>query len=198
MRRALLCVLLLVLKPNAFAHQLDEYLQVTRVSLTTNRIDLSIDLTPGVAVADQVLSVIDTDHDGQISGREAAVYANRVLEDLDIHLDERPVVLKVVKPSFPTLREMKSGVGVIRLRGSASVERLSPGRHTLNLTNDHLPAISVYLVNALRPNDSAIRITTQNRDESQQHYRLDFVWSPARHPEMHPGKNRPRNADDGR
>jgi hypothetical protein len=43
-----------------------------------------------------------------------------------------------------------------------------------SLTNAHLPAISVYLVNALMPKDTSIKITSQTRDELQKHYRLEF------------------------
>jgi hypothetical protein len=175
MKRALLVGLLYCLPPDALAHRLDEYLQVTRVAVATNRVDLSIDLTPGVAVADQVLSAIDTDHDGEISGKEAAVYAERVFTDLKVRLDQKPMTLTVTEASFPAIPEMKAGVGVIRLKASAPIERLSKGSHALSFTNIHLPAISVYLVNALTPKDRTLAITKQTRDEFQKDYRLEFV-----------------------
>jgi hypothetical protein len=180
MKRALLCGLLLLLAPDALAHRLDEYLQVTRVSVSTNRIELSVDLTPGVAVADQVLSAIDTDHDGQISGKESAVYAERILRDLEVRLDEELMTLTVSEVWFPSVSEMKVGLGVIRLKASAPVGPLSAGRHALSLTNAHLPAISVYLVNALTPKDRTLAVTEQIRDEFQQRYRLEFAVAPAR------------------
>ena len=62
--------------------------------------------------------------------------------------------------------------------GSASIEQLAAGQHTLSLTNAHLPAISVYLVNALVPKDRAIKITKQTRDELQKTYRLEFGLIP--------------------
>ena len=55
MKPVLLGCLLFVLATHALAHRLDEYLQATRISVATNRIDLSIDLTPGVAVAAAVM-----------------------------------------------------------------------------------------------------------------------------------------------
>ena len=179
MRAHLLGCLLLVLATNAFAHRLDEYLQATRVSVAANRIDVSIDLTPGVAVADQVLAVIDRDHDGRISEDERAAYARSVLKDMRVGLDEKVLALSVVESSFPALLEIKGGLGVIRIRATASVGPLATGRHALTLTNAHLPAISVYLVNALVPKDRGIAITKQTRDELQKNYRLEFSIGPS-------------------
>jgi hypothetical protein len=174
MKTGLLGCLLLVLATDAPAHRLDEYLQATRVAVATNRIDLSIDLTPGVAVADQLLVVIDKDRDGRVSADELAAYAQRVLKDIRIRLDEKVLALRVVDASFPNLPEVRSGLGVIRIKASAAVGHLAAGSHALSLTNVHLPAISVYLVNALVPKDRAIKITKQTRDELQKHYRLEF------------------------
>jgi hypothetical protein len=178
MKRGLLGCLLLVLATDALAHRLDEYLQATRVSVATNRIDLSIDLTPGVAIVNQLLIVIDKDRDGRVSEEEVAAYAQRVLKDIRIGLDEKVLALSLVDTSFPALHEVKGGLGVIRIKATAPVGRLSAGRHTVSLTNAHLPAMSVYLVNALVPKDQAIKITNQTRDELQKNYRLEFGVSP--------------------
>jgi hypothetical protein len=70
MKTGLLGCLLLVLATEAPAHRLDEYLQATRLAVATNRIDLSIDLTPGVAVADQLLVVIDRTATDGCRGRD--------------------------------------------------------------------------------------------------------------------------------
>ena len=179
MKPGLLCCLVLVLATHALAHRLDEYLQATRVSVTTNRIDLTIDLTPGVAIVDQLLVVIDKDRDGLVSKEEVAAYAQRVLKDIRIGLDEKVLALSLVDTSFPTLHEVKEGLGVIRVKATAPVGQLSAGRHALSLTNAHLPTISVYLVNALAPKDPAIKITKQTRDELQKDYRLEFGVSPS-------------------
>jgi hypothetical protein len=177
MKRRLLGCFLLVLATDAFAHRLDEYLQATRVSVATNRIDLSIDLTPGVAVADQVLAVIDQDGDGRVSGDESTAYAQRVLTDIRIGLDGKVLALSLADASFPALHEVKGGTGVIRIKATAPVGQLSVGSHAFSFTNAHLPAISVYLVNALVPKDRTIKITKQTRDEIQKGYRLEFSVS---------------------
>jgi hypothetical protein len=179
MKRGLLGCLLLVFATDALAHRLDEYLQATRISVATNRIDLSIDLTPGVAIVDELLVVIDKDRDGRVSEEEGAAYAQRVLKDMRMGLDEKVLALSLVGTSFPTLREVERGLGVIRIKATAPVGQFSAGRHILSLTNAHLPAISVYLVNALVPKDHAIQITKQTRDELQKDYRLEFSVSPS-------------------
>ena len=180
MKLALLTCLALVVASKAWAHRLDEYLQATRIAVNSNRIDVSLELTPGVAIANQLVAVIDRDHDGQISKREAATYKQRVLNDLKIQLDDKPLTLPVIETSFPLLKEMKTGEGVIRIKAVIPVEALSSGNHTLSLTNAHLPSMSVYLVNALAPKDPAIKITKQTRDELQKDYRMEFSFDPAR------------------
>ncbi len=177
-KAGLLGCLLVALATHATAHRLDEYLQATRVSVSTNRVDLSLDLTPGVSIVDQLLVVIDADRDGRISETEAAAYAERVLKDVAVGLDEKACALRLVDAAFPKLAEIKSGHGVIRLKATASVGPLAAGRHTLVLTNAHLPAISVYLVNALVPKDSALKLGEQTRDEPQKAYRLEFEVKP--------------------
>ena len=163
----------LVLATHALAHRLDEYLQATRVAVSTNGIDLSIDLTPGVAVADQVLASIDKNRDGQISQVEQVQYSEQFLKDLQLKVDEKVCALSLVDASFPSPFEIQSGVGVIRLKARAS-GLLAEGKHSLSLTNAHLPSISVYLVNALAPKDRAIQIARQTRDELQKDYHLEF------------------------
>ena len=177
MKPTLLLCLALTLGTDAFAHRLDECLQALRVSVTTNRIDFSFKLTPGTAVADQLLAVIDKDRDGQFSAREVTAYIQRFLKDVRVKLDEKFLVLTETEASFPSLPEIKAGVGIIHIKATVSVAPLLAGNHTLSLTNAHLPAISVYQVNALQPKDRATKITKQTRDELQKSYRLEFSVS---------------------
>lgn len=180
MNMRLLGCLLLATAVTASAHRLDEYLQATRVAVATNRIDVSIDLTPGVAVVSNVLAEIDTDRDAQLSESERQAYVGRLLNDLRGGLDGQHLKLTLVDASFPTLPEMKEGLGIIRVKASATLDALRPGTHTFTLTNRHLPKISVYLINALVPKDRGIQIKKQTRDEFQNDYRLTFTVSSAR------------------
>ena len=175
MNARLLGCLLFVTVVSASAHRLDEYLQATRIAVATNRIDISIDLTPGVGVVSDVLAAIDTNHDAQFSESERQSYGERLLKNLRVAIDGRPVTLALAEIAFPAIQEMKQGHGIIRVKASADIGLLQPGAHTLTLTNSHLPKISVYLVNALVPTDRAIRIRKQTRDELQKDYRLLFT-----------------------
>jgi hypothetical protein len=174
MKPVLLVCLSFALASDAMAHRLDEYLQATRVSVATNRIDLAIDLTPGVAIANPLLEIIDKDRDGRVSEQETAAYAQSVLIEIRVALDEKVLALNLVEASFPALQDIRGGLGVIHLKATTPVGPLVAGNHTLSVTNAHLPAISVYLVNALVSKDPAIRITKQTRDELQKNYRLEF------------------------
>lgn len=174
MRAALLGCCLFAISTAGFAHRLDEYLQATRIAVATNRIDLSFELTAGVAIAGQLLEIIDQDRDGRISEDEGSAYARRFLKELTMGLDGKAVALNLAAVSFPAVSEMRGGTGVIRIRASLPVGPLSAGDHALTLTNGHLPAISVYLVNALRSREPTVEIGQQTRDELQKNYRLKF------------------------
>ena len=70
-----LLLALLAFPSAVFAHRDDQYLQATLVAIEPSGVRLQINLTPGVAVAEQVLAQIDRDRDGVISKNEAAAYA---------------------------------------------------------------------------------------------------------------------------
>ena len=169
-----------VIARESYAHRLDEYLQATRIAVTTNRIELTFELTPGAAVAKPVIELLDPDRDGRVAGDEGTAYAQRFLKDLHIGLDGKAVALSVTAATFPALHEIRSGTGVIRIRGTSMVGPLDAGSHSLTLTNRHLPAISVYLVNALQSRDPAVEIGRQTRDNLQTSYRLEFRVRPVR------------------
>ena len=165
---------ILVLFPSrADAHRLDDYLQATRVAVDVDRVRLEIDLSPGVDVADGIIGAIDSDHDGRVDNNEAQSYAAAVLRAVTVSLDGRPVSLRLDTRSFPAVNDMRQGVGTIRLTASASVPVMT-GSHHLALANAWMPAISVYLVNALVPTDPRITLDEQHRDPFQRTYTLDY------------------------
>src|SRR5580704_17875054 len=73
--------------PLASAHRMDEYLQATRLSIDVDRVDMEIDLTPGVAMASEVFGWIDTNRDGEISQSEGDAYARRMLRSVVLSVD---------------------------------------------------------------------------------------------------------------
>src|SRR6266404_440274 len=119
---------------SAAAHRLDEYLQATLIGVTQNGIDVEIQLTPGVAVLPVVMAVIDRDRDGRISVEEERAYAARVAREVELRVDGKPAALSLVESRFPSLEEMREGLGTIRLKlGAQRVGR------ELRFENRHLP-----------------------------------------------------------
>ena len=174
--RTLTLVLGLLALPSAgLAHRLDEYLQATLVSIDPGEVRLQINLTPGVAVAEQVLGRIDRNHDGVISTNEAAAYADLLKNQLVLALDGRRTTLNLAASNFPTPTELRTGWGFIQLEFTANFAPLSPGSHKLTLKNRHLPAFSVYLINAAQPKSSLVQITKQRRNKEQSTGEIEFV-----------------------
>ena len=163
---------------SAQAHRLDEYLQATRIAVETHRIDLAIDLTPGVAIATDLLSSIDPGGNSRVPPHQGQRYAQRVLQDLVLDLDGKRQPIKLIGASFPGRADMEDGEGPIHLQAVVKISTLKPVHHELLFRNAHLPRISVYLVNALVPENKAIQITQQTRDELQKEYRLSFELKP--------------------
>jgi hypothetical protein len=158
----------------AGAHRLDEYLQATRLSIDIDRVGLEIDLTPGVSVASRVFAWADTNRDGELSTTETEAYARRILSAVVLSVDGRVVPVTLVDSRFPDVRDITAGVGTIRLRAASKIPPASAGRHQLAYVNEYRPDMSVYLVNALVPADSHIRITDQRRDPAQHRLTLDY------------------------
>jgi hypothetical protein len=158
----------------ARAHRLDEYLQATRLSIDIDRVSLDLDLTPGVSVASRVIGWIDTNGDGEISTPENEAYARQILSAVVLAVDGRAVPIALADGRFPDVRDMTAGIGTIRLRATSTRQPASSGRHQIAYVNEHRPEMSVYLVNALVPSDSRIRITGQRRDPAQHRLTLDY------------------------
>lgn len=159
-------------------HRLDEYLQATRVSLQRERITLDIDLTPGANVAERVLALIDTDGDPRISPLEAESYGRTVLRDVILELDGRPVALSLTRVEAPTPEEIRHGLGTIQLRADGRVSPGVYGRREVRVRNNHQPGGSVYLVNALIPDDAGIQVVGQTRDAQQRDARIKYNLTP--------------------
>jgi hypothetical protein len=161
--------------PPAGAHRVDEYLQATRLSIDIQRVDLEIDLTPGIALASEVFASIDTNRDGEISSAEGEAYAQQMLHSAELSVDGRHVPVTLLESSFPQFRDMSLGVGTIRLRATAKVPAAGAGHHQLSFLNTHRSESSVYLVNALVPANPRIQLADQRRDSAQRGLTLDYT-----------------------
>ena len=160
----------------AFAHRLDEYLQATLVAIAAGDIRLQINFTPGVDIADQVLPLIDRNGDGTISEKEAAAYAQLVKRDLVVRIDQHPANLKLTLSRFDQPNELRTGSGLIQLEYLVHPGPTVAGVHQLTFENRHLPKLSVYLLNAAKPNSDSVRITSQKRNQIQSTGEIGFIF----------------------
>ena len=174
---ASLVVVLAAAGGDAKAHRLDEYLQATRVSFARDQLAIDVDLTPGISIASGVIAMLDANADGTIAPAEADAYGRAVLSDVRVSLDGNPVGMTLAAIDVPTLDEMRSGTGTIRLHAAGSVTP-SAGRHSLEFVNNHRPETSVYMVNALVPGDGGIDIMSQTRDPRQREFRAEYGVTP--------------------
>jgi len=173
-RLAAFATILLTLGASVFGHRLDEYLQATLFSVERDHLQGTMRLIPGVSVATRVVASIDTNGDGILSEGEQQAYAERVLKDLSISIDAKSVQPVLVAQKFPTIEEMREGLGEIQIE--FSVELAGGGaKRKIIFANRHESGMSVYLVNCLVPRDPEIRIVAQSRNENQSVYELDYA-----------------------
>ena len=176
---ALALAIALTSADDASAHRRDEYLQAARVAILPDRVDVELDLTPGIALADGIIAGIDQDRSGSLSVDEQDLYVRRVLGAVALTLDGRPIGLETITSTFPPLDALRSGDGTIQLRARAQLTHLADGSHHLRFHNTHDRPVSVYLANALVPESERIAIGAQRRDHAQTELTIDFAVRPA-------------------
>jgi hypothetical protein len=159
------------------AHQLDEYLQAARLDISRDRIRVELDLTPGMAIAPQIIAIIDLDADGLVSDAELTAYARQVLRELSLRVDGRPSSLTLTGVTSPGWADVREGMGTIRIEAVGAVSVARAGSHQIVYENVHQPATSVYLVNALKPSAGDIVIGNQRRDARQRRIEVDVEVS---------------------
>jgi hypothetical protein len=157
------------------AHRRDEYLQAARLAIDPDRVQIELDLTPGIAVAEDILAEIDLDRDRSISATEAQAYSGRVLGAIALDVDGMPLGVELVDSAFPAIDAMMQGVGTTRIHGIAQMPILPAGVHHLRYRNSYRSDIGVYLANALVPASDRVTIAAQRRDADQHHLIIDYV-----------------------
>ena len=170
-------LVLLAIGVEVSAHQLDEYLQATRVAIARDRVTLEVDLTPGVTIASAIVEILDANADNIIGPSEAGAYGRAVLSDMVVSFDGHPVVMALEQIEVPTIDAMRHGMGTIHVRATGSIEAHA-GRHRLDFVNSHRRDTSVYMVNALVPDDGAVDIVSQSRDAHQREFHLETAVRP--------------------
>jgi hypothetical protein len=156
------------------AHRLDEYLQAARIAINPGRVQVELDLTPGVAVAERVIRRIDIDGNGTLTPNEQERYARDVLSGVRLDVDGRSLVTRLASWRFPGASAMRSGDGTITLDLEAEFEA-TPGPHRLTFRNDNDRSIAAYLANALVPSSDSIAIHAQDRDVAQSSLSIAFT-----------------------
>jgi len=157
------------------AHRRDEYLQAARLGIDPDRVQVELDLTPGIAVAEAILAEINLDANGSISVAEARAYSDRVLRAVALDVDGIPLRLELVDSVFPALDAVLKGEGTTRIQAVVSMPRLANGLHRLRYRNAYRSDIGVYLANALIPDSDSVTITAQRRDVDQRDLVVDYV-----------------------
>lgn len=173
MKRVMVCGLLWATATPIFAHRLDEYLQVTLISIWKNRVRAKMYLTPGVAVYKRVIATIDANGDGTLSNAEQKRYAEKVRHDVSLSADGAVLPLQLISFKFPRVEEMKKGLGYIVVNLDAAFP-VGQGGHRLVFENHHQSALAAYQVNCLMPDDPSIRVTGQIRNVNQSRYELAY------------------------
>jgi len=157
------------------AHRTDEYLQAARLAIDAGRVQLELDLTPGITMADAILADIDRNRDGSLSAEEQRAYGSVVLSALELEVDGTRLPVQLGASSFPAPEAVRRGEGTIRLHVAVMVPRRSTGFHQLLFRNRHHPDRSVYLANALVPESAEVAVTAQRRDVDQRELIIDYV-----------------------
>jgi len=162
----------------ASAHRRDEYLQAARIAIDPDRVQMTVDLTPGIAVAEGILAGIDRDGDGSISARETEIYARALLREIALDVDGVPVGFDLAASTFPALDAVRNGEGTMRVEAVARLPRIAAGAHHLHYRNSHRADVGVYLANALVPASDRVAVTAQRRDRDQRDLIIDYVLQP--------------------
>ena len=165
---------LVALAPELQAHRLDEYLQATRIAVSTEQIVIELDLTPGAAVAASVFAAIDQNRDGHASPEEGLAYARQVVEATTLEVDGMRQPLTLLSSEIPDVAAMQAGMGTVRLAIGGGGASNTPGAHELTFRNSHRDDVGVYLINALTPATPRVRITGQRRDVVQGELQLSY------------------------
>jgi hypothetical protein len=125
-------------------------------------------------VSSAIIAGIDSNGDGVLSPAEQRAYAQRVLGDLSLSIDGARLLPHLVSVNFPPLDQMRAGLGEIQIEYTVALPPGGQNRRLL-LENHHQERHAAYLVNVLVPRDHQIHVVSQNRNQAQSVYELDFV-----------------------
>lgn len=185
MRRFFAATVVLMLAQAASAHRIDEYLQATLISVEAKQVHAAMRLIPGVQAAPGIINTIDSDGDGVFSDGEQRAYAARVLADLGVRVDGLPARPLLQTLRFPSAAQLGDGLGEIVIEYNVALppcalqgQEHACGERHFSLENHHQRSGSVYLMNALAPQDALTTILAQQRNPQQSTYDITFRQMP--------------------
>jgi hypothetical protein len=157
------------------AHRRDEYLQAARIAIDPDAVQIELDLTPGIALAEDIIADVDRNRDGTLSPEEQRAYGILALAALAVEVDGKPLRVQLSACTFPDNDAFRHGEGSIQLQSTATLPRLNAGAHQLRFRNQHHPDRSVYLANALVPRSYQVAVVGQRRDPDQRELTIDYI-----------------------
>ncbi|MER6952401.1 MULTISPECIES: sulfite exporter TauE/SafE family protein [unclassified Streptomyces] len=120
----------------AVAHPTDEVLQQAYLTPTASRLEVQLDLTPGVLVAPAFARTVDTDGNGEFGSAETAAHMRRVTSALEVHVDGRAVALKVTGSTYPPYELLAAAGGAVSVEAVAA---LPAGARAVTFINAYDP-----------------------------------------------------------
>ncbi len=165
----------LAASPDVSAHRTEDYLQAARIGVEPDSVWITLDLTPGIAVAESFRAMLDHDRDGSLSTEEQRGYVEQVLSGLAVEIDGRRLEPRVRSSRFPEPSALRRGEGTIRLNIQATLPEVPDGAHELLFRNAHLAGHSAYLANALVPESARVAVTAQRRDRDQTELTIEYT-----------------------
>ncbi|MFE9686678.1 nickel/cobalt transporter [Streptomyces sp. NPDC006285] len=120
----------------AAAHPADEVLQQAYLTPTASRLEIQLDITPGVLVAPAFAKAVDTDEDGKFASFETDAHLRRITSALDVRVDGRALAPEVTGSTYPPYELLVAGGGAVSIE---AVVDLSPGTRTITFTDAYDP-----------------------------------------------------------
>ena len=157
------------------AHRRDEYLQAARLAIDPDRVELALDLTPGIAVADVVLVGNRRRPERVDLRRRGSGYADRVLSAIALDVDGIPLRVELTEIRFPP-RQCGRGRHHAHITQRRRCRDSRTDYH-LRYRNAYRADIGVYLANALVPASDRVIVSAQRRDIYQRDLVIDYQLS---------------------
>ena len=172
---ALFVAAMFLLPTGTSAHPLDQYVQMTYITVEPTDIVVELYITPGVLIAPDVLAELDANGDEVISEEESYAYIAPMVDALQLTVDGEPVTLTLTSIDMPAYLNIQTGYGEITITTSAALPEGTTGTHTLTFANTNAPTGVKYQVNAFVDADSEVTLGEQIRSDDQESVSLEFA-----------------------